>query len=430
MTDTFSTPRASSRKAPPLVEVSMPQVLAAPAAEPPRARRARAKPRGPEADGPPAAPATAASTAPHVAPRPDSPPDSQPGPGIEAPVIPADFVTDAEHPVLPIPFAVQMGEARLAGVGLSVSAAYVAISGPLEPSWQGHREVARLQFEFSGFSVTLPVEVAVSGSRREGEMTLQFLDPLGPHLPQLRHVINSFIAGDLVSMGGLLSYAGPTKPKVVKTADPVSMKFRLRGLGTAALSVALIAAASYALLARATQATEPRPVFVERTGQDMRATTAGQLVYLNPEAKAGEVVFSINANSGDVLNFQLPCDCEIAVTEGVFEGATVLPIDVILSIFDSSLGVRVQTQMSVEGLARVVDGDRAFLDINDGRSIPVRVMLTSATNAAAQRGDLLIPVSLIPEEDALGPDDVGKAGRLRLTRSWLPGSWLSSSEDP
>ena len=64
------------------------------------------------------------------------------------------------------------------------------------------------------------------------------------------------------------------------------------------------------------------------------------------------MVFSINAITGDVLNFQLPCDCEVAVTEGIFEGATVLPIDVILSFFGSSASVRAQTLMSIEGLAQ------------------------------------------------------------------------------
>ncbi len=39
----------------------------------------------------------------------------------------------------------------------------------------------------------------------------------------------------------------------------------------------------------------------------MKATTAGQISFLNPNAKKGEVAFSINANTGDVLNFQLPC---------------------------------------------------------------------------------------------------------------------------
>ncbi len=62
-------------------------------------------------------------------------------------------------------------------------------------------------------------EVIVTGSRKPGEMTLQFADPAGEHLPQLRHIINSYIAGDVMSLRGLLAYTGPTKPKAPKGAE-------------------------------------------------------------------------------------------------------------------------------------------------------------------------------------------------------------------
>lgn len=336
--------------------------------------------------------------------------------------LPADFAYDSEHPVLSVPFTATLGEARLEGTGLSVAAVYVAISGPLEPRWINHRAPVRLQFAFDGFAVLIDAEMVVTGSRRQGEMTLQFLDPLGSHLPQLRHILNSHIAGDLVSLGGFLSYSGPTKPRAARTAEATTpWSRRLRSLSVAALSMALIVAAVGLMFSRATRSYEPRPIFIEREGRDMRATAPGQIAYLNPSAKSGEVVFTVNSNTGDVLNFQLPCDCEVSVTEGIFEGATVLPFDVILSIFDANPGVRVQTQISIEGLAKVMNGDQAYLDVNDGRSLPVSVETTSATTAAALRGDPAVPVRIVAEEaGAIVPADIGKAARLRLSSS----SWF------
>jgi len=358
--------------------------------------------------------------APGAAAAPAAMPPPAPAPAAPRP-LPADFAYDSEHPVLAVPFTATMGEARLDGTGLSVAAAYVAIDGALDQRWINHRAPARLQFAFDGFSVVLEAGVMIAGSRQPGEMTLQFIDPLGAHLPQLRHILNSHIAGDLVSLGGFLSYSGPTKPRAARAAEATSaFGRRLRSLGVAALSLALIAAAIGLLISRATQTYEPRPVFIEREGRDMRATTAGQIAYLNPQAKSGEVVFTINSNTGDVLNFQLPCDCEVSVTEGIFEGATVLPFDVILSIFESTLGVRVQTQISIEGLAKVMNGDQAILDINDGRSVPVRVETSSATTAAALRGDPSVPVRIVAEQPGtLTPADIGKAARLRLSSSWF-----------
>ena len=393
MSDPFSTPPQSA-----------PQATTLPRRKPalaPAAMAPAAAPAMPVVEPPPA-PAMAAA----------SPANPRP--------LPADFAYDSEHPVLAVPFTATMGEARLDGTGLSVAAAYVAIDGALDPRWINHRAPVRLQFAFDGFAVVLEAEVMVAGSRRPGEMTLQFADPLGPHLPQLRHILNSHIAGDLVSLGGLLSYTGPTKPRAARAAETTSaFGRRLRSLSVAALSLALIAAALGLMLSRATQSYEPRPVFIEREGRDMRATTAGQIAYLNPAAKKGEVVFTINANTGDVLNFQLPCDCEVSVTEGVFEGATVLPFDVMLSIFEPTLGIRVQTQISIEGLAKAMNGDTATLDLNDGQSLPVRVETTSATIAAAMRGDVAVPVRIVPAPGALTPADIGKSARLRLSSSWF-----------
>jgi mannuronan synthase len=358
--------------------------------------------------------------APPAAPPPAMPVDPPPQAQAQPPRdMPQDFIYDTEHPVLSIPFTAYIGDHKLEGSELSVTAAYVHIAGQLDPAWKGHRDIIKLQFDFQGFSVTIFPEAIVAGSRRDGEMTLQFMDPAGAHLPQLRYIMNTYIAGDFVSMGGMMSYTGPTMPKPAKGNDPKSSKFRMRSLAVIVMSLTLIAVTTNVLYGRLTQSYEPRPVFVERTGLEMKATTAGQVTFLNPSAKKGEVVFSINSNAGDVLNFQLPCNCEVVVTEGIFEGSTVLPIDSILSFFDPNASVRIQTQMSVEGLSKVMTGEQAYLDLNDGRTIPVRVVPTTATNAASLRGDPFVPVRLTPPDGALTPEDLGKAGRLRLAKSWF-----------
>jgi hypothetical protein len=340
----------------------------------------------------------------------------------EPKAIPTEFLFETEHPVIPVPFKAQFGEYKLDGVEISVTAAYVAIDGALDPQWKGHKEFVKLQFDFQGFSVSIFPEVVVAGSRRDGEMTLQFLDPAGAHLPQLRYILNSYIAGDFVSMGGMMAYSGPTQPKVARPADGANAKFRIRSISVALLSIVLMLGAGKIMYDRYTQSYESRPVFVERLGNEMKATAAGQVALLNPNAKKGEVVFSINSNTGDVLSFQLPCDCEVQVTKGIFEGSTVLPFDTILSFFGSTTEINVETQMSIEGLAKAMSGETAYLDMNDGRTIPVQVVVNSATNAASLRGDLFVPVDLVPPEGALGKDDIGKSATLRLSKSWFGGS--------
>lgn len=73
--------------------------------------------------------------------------------------------------------------------------------------------------------------------------------------------------------------------------------------------------------------------------------------------------------------------------------------------------------MSIEGLNRAMNGDMVHMDLNDGRSIPVRVAPSEATTAASMRGDLFVPVDLVTEEGVLTTEDIGKSAKLRLSKS-------------
>lgn len=335
--------------------------------------------------------------------------------------IPTEFVYEDEHPVLTIPFIVRVGSQKFNGVGISLTAAYVQSPeiGGLEDD---STHIVELTFLFENFSVTIRPEVIVGKSREAGELTLQFLNPTGDHLPQLRYVLNSYIAGDFVSLGSMMSYSGPTEVKAPKAVEAESRFRRIRSAGVALVSLLAILFAVGVLIKRNTEFYELRPVFVERLGKEMRATSAGQVSYLNPTARVGEVVFSIDAITGDVFNYKLPCDCEVAVSEEIFEGATVLPKDLILTIFDPSVTVRVQAQMSIEGLSRAMNGDDTYLDFADGRVIPVSVVATTATYEANEAGELFAPVNLVAEEGTLSVQDIGESARLRVSKNLFGGT--------
>jgi len=344
-----------------------------------------------------------------------------PAPQPEAPMqqnaLPQDFVYEKEHPEFPVPFKMLIAGHKLESLGLSVTAAHVTIIEPFDNSWVGQKEVVQMIFQFKGFSITISPEMVVVGSRGPNEMTLQFIDPLGDHLPQLRYILNSFIAGDFVTMNGMLGFSGPVKPKNAGGNNAANSKRRIRSIALAVLSATMIVVAADMLVSRATKDYEARPVFITRSGSQMTATAPGQVSYINPEAKKGEVVFSINTNSGDVLSFKMPCDCEVAVYDGVIVGSTVLPIDIILSLFESNSSLRVETQMSIEGLSKVLAGNKVFLEMTDGRIIPTKVTVTASTNTASLRGDPFVPVILVPEEGVLSTVDIGKTARLRLSKT-------------
>ncbi|MBS0123415.1 hypothetical protein [Thetidibacter halocola] len=335
--------------------------------------------------------------------------------------VPRDFGYEDEHPLLRVPFTLHVDGCRHDGDAVSVTHIHTHRNegGTLGV---GTKHLGLLHFAFENFAVTLHPQVTVLEERADGRCVFQFTDPVGEHLPQLRYILNNVIAGDFVTIGGLISYTGPTQPKRAKDEAAKPMSQRVRSIIVMILSALLILMAAYTVFKRYTTAYELHPIFIESSGQQMRATGAGQISYLNPQAKKGEVVYSINANTGDVLNFQMPCDCEVAVAKGISEGATVLPTDLILTIFVNRSEIGVQTLMSIEGLSRAMNGDQVHMDLNDGRSIPVRIVPNETTSAATMRGDLFVPVEVVPPAGALTEADIGKAARLRLSKS-LPGAF-------
>lgn len=329
--------------------------------------------------------------------------------------VPYEFGFENEHPAVSLPFSIKVCGQQFVGSRISMTTIHVMARDEIFLI-KGTRHAARVQFDFKNFSVSIYPEVVVVGEYKD-ELVLKFADPTGDHVAQLRFVLNSFIAGDFVTLGSVMAYSGPTEPKKEKKAVEQNWKDRYKSIAVATFSAALAIWAASGLYVRYTTGLELHPVLIERSGQPMQATTAGQISYLNPDAAEGEVLFSINANSGDVLNFKMPCDCEIIPSQGVREGVTVLPTDVILTILVNSLELNIQALMSVEGLSRAMKGDRVFLDMTDGRSIPVRVIAGKGANMAAMGGQLFLPVQIVSEGDVLSDADIGKYGQLRLVKS-------------
>ncbi len=331
--------------------------------------------------------------------------------------VPYEFGYENEHPAVSLPFTLHVYGQKFVGRKISVTTIQLAAQDEIYLI-KGTRHAVRLQFEFQNFSLSIYPELVVVGESRD-ELMLKFADPTGDHVAQLRFVLNSFIAGDFVTLGSVMSYSGPVKPREEKKIVEPKWIERYRSIAVAFVSCILALTAAGALYVRYTTGYEMHPVLIERAGQPMQATTPGQISYLNPDANKGEVLFSINANSGDVLNFQMPCDCEAVVNQGVTEGMTVLPTDVILTILVNNFDLSVQALMSVEGLARAMKGDRVYLDLADGRSIPVEAVAGKSANTAAMSGELFVPVQLVAPEGALTETDIGKFAQVRLTKSFL-----------
>lgn len=333
------------------------------------------------------------------------------------PAVPVGFGLDNEHPTLSMPFSIKFDGHWYEGVRLSVT--QIEVKAASRAQAPGARDLATVQFPFEDFSITLMAEVRVAQDGDEDTMVLHFSEPTGAHLAQLRYIMNSYIAGDIVTLKGMMAYTGPTQPKAPKAQGAKPTRDRIRSIAVALMSLLLAFVAATVVFGRYTTAYELHPVFIGEQGLRMQATVPGQLTYLDPDAGKGDVAYTIAATSGDVLSFQMPSAGNIRIATDIFEGATVLAEDLILTILDDSPELRLRTMISIEGLTRVMQGDPARIELNDGRVYPVQVTVRDNTRSASLRGDLFVPVDLAVIGEGLMPSDINKSARLRLSKSLL-----------
>lgn len=318
-----------------------------------------------------------------------------------------------DHPVIAIPFTAYIDGRQFAGKGLSLVEAH--LTGLADQTLEGGIRLVRLAFEFEGFSVSLTPLMRIDRVSL-GQLSLHFTEPTGPHLPQLRYILNDYIAGDLASIGAVIRAGG------LQGADagavprpPRTQGQRIRsGVGTVFVlsAAAILLATSWFLIEKRLLVTEFAPLGqLTAEGQTLRAVADGQIVFIDPEAAKGDVVIAIAATSGETLSLAMPCDCDVLAL-GIREGSTVLSGEDLLrlteaaapTVIEIDLPARDTIGLSAQGAAefRLAGGgwrDAVLLDIGP----------------AAQGDSGTVPVRLAPSA-ALDPGSIGSLVEMRLVR--------------
>ena len=316
----------------------------------------------------------------------------------------ADFAGHGEHPVIRIPFNVVINGRSFQGNGLSIVGAEA--TGLIDPQLHGRVQVVLLVFNFPGYSISLPVDAAIgAGSPEAGTVTLRFLEPTGPHLPQLRYILNSYVGGDLVGIDGVIQSA--ERAEVAKAASPngpakksasASIMQGVRWGAFAGLGLLLAGFVGVKLYERLFVAPVTGLSTVSLAGMDLRAISPGQLDFVNTEARKGEIAFAIRTTSGEVLAVSMPCECLVA--PGAAEsGATVLAGDTVMTVAPADAPVVVSAQVDGHGLKMHASGAIAEVHLPDGTVTSAALdlkelpgLLRTATDGVA------IPVDLIPTQ--------------------------------
>ncbi len=313
-----------------------------------------------------------------------------------------------DHPMMDIPFMVGIDGRQYRGMRLSLVMA--EISGLMDPGLENATRLMRLVFPFHGFSVTLGVLGLIRHvDRDKGLASVTFVDPGGEHLPQMRHILNSYISGDLVALGGVIG-VGSTLPSPATRAANAAATRRWtlpRVLGTAGMALATVLLLGTAgTLAYSRIFTQPiaTPGRAGQDGMTLGAIASGQLDYVNLDASEGEVAFSIRTITGDLLSIAMPCTCT-ATLQGTAVGATVQSGDAVMTVSQPDAPLVVTTQVTSDELLQLAFADHVNIRFSDGETIRAQA---DTAGLRGQAGDALVPVRLIP--DVALPS--GRAGAL------------------
>jgi alginate biosynthesis protein Alg44 len=305
-----------------------------------------------------------------------------------------------DHPIVDLPFTAVIDGRQFRGRGLSLVSAHVV--GLLGVSAPGVPRIVKLVFDFDGFAVTLVALADIrDSSRSKGEFDLNFNQPSGPHLPQLRHILNAYIARDLVSLGQVIGVAGTTPPIPAKPRTSGIARQYIQGSALAVLAVALIAVASTLIYQRSFVRLLPELGMITLQGETLRATANGQIAFLDLAAPVGQIALAISTTNGDVLSVTMPCDCHVS-SMGLRVGSTVLTGEPILHLSAPDAGVVVQAKSPAALAFDLARGDQVELILPDGSSVPA--------TADAGKNDLFIPKT--PLDTTL----LGQPVQLRLIR--------------
>ncbi len=323
--------------------------------------------------------------------------------------------TKGDHPLMDIPFMVGIDGRQYRGMRLSLVMA--EIGGLMDPALENATRLMRLVFPFNGFSVTLGVLGQIKHVDREkGLATVTFTDPGGEHLPQMRHILNSYIAGDLVALGGVIGVGSTLPSPAARAANAASApkKTLSRLIGSAGMILAtalLLGGAGILAYNRIFTQHIATPARVIQDGMTLGAIAAGQLDYVNLEASEGEVAFSIRTTSGDLLSIAMPCTCDAKLL-GSSVGATVQAGDAVMSVSEPNAPLIVTTEVTPEELLELAFADHVAIRFADGTSIRARA---ETETLRSQSGAALVPVRLIPDT-ALSADRAGQLGELTIIR--------------
>lgn len=280
-----------------------------------------------------------------------------------------------QHARYKLPLKCVIEQHRYATIDWSVAGVGVATGPTVFPV--GKIVPIQLQFPFEGFDFSLNMKAEVRYSESSiGRTGLKFVEISESNVRILRYVLDSYLAGEILTVNELLDFAGrPISIKPRAQAAPASEQSLAQRSTTLLRQSARIAAALLvtagivALLAnsiyqklwtfeatRAVVRIDSTPVFSPGNGRVTHLMTG--------PVKVGERILTVLTDSGQSMSVVASCDC---IAEGVGVGAkldmSVRTGDQMLSLRASDATPHVVAMIDEKYLVDLYKGTRVTIDL-------------------------------------------------------------------
>lgn len=328
--------------------------------------------------------------------------------------ITSDLHAGNEHPSINLPFSVVIEGRSYEGICLSMAAA--KINGLAAPGLTQGTRMAIFRFNFGAFLFSLPIAVIVdTANANTGELDLTFAEPTGPHMPQLRYLLNAWLAGDVVNLHDILQ-AKSRLPKASGNqqahVSPGKLATRLVGGAiSAAASVLFVFGATALISSRLYQHDVEGPSVAVWNGSVLRATTSGQLSFFAQNPANRQPLYTIESASGSSVTTLMPCDCSVR-ERYVDQGATVLAGEPVAQLGDGNGALVVEARLSSADFNALSDTATIVMTAADG-TVHRANLTDMKSRSAGTDPSTSILVTLEPDV-ALAPSNAKKPVRVTI----------------
>jgi len=336
-----------------------------------------------------------------------------------------------QHARYRIPARVRIGELECRVADWSIGG--LALDEVPDSFGSGKTLELALALPFEGIEVSIDLHAqTVWHDPETRRAALRFVQLEERQLSSLRYVIDAYLSGEIVSTGDLIHVVGrePTpSPQRSKPSepDPSAEQRRMIRIGAIALTLLVlswfIVSSLYARLytVEAVWAAVKAPVVVMRAPQASFFEPTELLA--TGRVGRGRTVALAELVGGGAAALDSPCDCSVVELHAL-PGEFVAQGEPLVTLLPDAGETFVRAQVAWEDLARVRRGDRAEMELVDGRSIegtvselragPNQDVLRAApSSGGAPSGDALTEVTIIPDE-AIGIDQLNEPVWVRI----------------